>query len=293
MKWFVSARSAETISSTIRTGDAPDWDAAVTLAIQTGRELTHADDGTPLGPARIYRIGDGDGVSTDDGSDTAREDDLRRRIKQQTEYDAGVANPAPPQTTFLTPSTSVAEQWARIARWLGDNLPSVSITGATEEQINEAMRATGGIWPEELTSFFGLVNGFPRDNWVSIFPAHELFDLARTVSERQLELDIWSEIDAEMGAEPRTDSPAGEYVGTYSPHFIPFAGADGYLLFVDARWGPRNGCVTEFEKVDADGAGPKWPSLTAMLTELADSLETGTAFDGRTPTVVDDQLHWQ
>lgn len=27
MKWFVSARSAETISSTIRTGDAPDWEA--------------------------------------------------------------------------------------------------------------------------------------------------------------------------------------------------------------------------------------------------------------------------
>ncbi|OZE85265.1 hypothetical protein CH305_05045 [Rhodococcus sp. 15-649-2-2] len=287
MKWFVSARSAETISSTIRTGESVDWDTAATQAIQTGRELTHADDGTQLGPARNYRIGDGEVVSTADGSRTASDDDLRRRIQQQTEYDAGVANAAP------TPPKSVAEQWDRIAQWLADNISSVSIAGATDEQIQDAMRSTGGLWPEELTSFFRLVNGFPRESWVSIFPMHELFDVDRTVSERQLELDIWGEIDAEMGAEPQVGTAAGEYVGTYLPEFIPFAGADGYLLFVDARWGPLHGCVTEFQKVDADSAGPKWPSLSAMLTDLADSLENGTVFDGHTHSVVDGQLRWE
>lgn len=285
MKWFVSARSAETVSSAIRTGDASDWDEAVTQSIRAGRELTHADDGTPLTPSRNYRIGDGEVVSTTDGSSSAGEDDLRRRIQQQTEYDAGI-NPA------ASPSP-VAEQWGRVSRWLGDNLESVSIAGATEDQVADAMRATGGLWPEELTTFFRLVNGFPRENWVSIFPSHELFDLNRAVSERQLELDIWGEIDAEMGAEPQTDTSAGDYVGTYLPYFLPFAGADGYLLFVDARPGPLHGCVTEFEKVDADGEGPKWPSLSAMLTNLADSLETGKAFDGRTPTVVDGELRWE
>ncbi|MGF0311894.1 SMI1/KNR4 family protein [Rhodococcus sp. IEGM1428] len=293
MKWFVSARSAETISSTIRIGESADWDEAVAQAIQTGRELTHADDGTQLGPARNYRIGDGEGVSIADGSPTASEDDLRRRIQQQTEYDAGVVNPAPHQPASPTQSGSVAEQWDRIFQWLRGNLASVSIAGATDEQIQDAMRSTGGLWPEELTSFFRLVNGFPRENWVSIFPMHELFDVDRTVSERQLELDIWGEIDAEMGAEPQVGTSAGQYVGTYLPEFIPFAGADGYLLFVDARRGPLHGCVTEFQKVDADGAGPKWPSLSAMLTDLADSLETGTAFDGHTHFVVDGQLRWQ
>ncbi|CCQ13607.1 putative uncharacterized protein [Rhodococcus sp. AW25M09] len=293
MKWFVSARSAETTSSTIRTGEATGWDEAVAQAIQTGRELTHADDGSQLGLARNYRIGDGEGVSTDNGSHTASEDDLRRRIQLQTEYDAGTVNPAPPQAASMTPARSVVEQWNRVTQWLADNLSSVPIVGATDEQITDAMRATGGLWPEELTSLFSLVNGFPRESWVSIFPGHELFDLDRAVSERQLELDIWSEIDAEMGAEPQTDSPAGDYLGTYSPYFIPFAGADGYLLFVDARPGPLHGCVLEFEKVDADGAGPKWPSLSAMLTDLADSFQTGRAFDGRTPAVVDGQLRWQ
>ncbi|MDI9894276.1 hypothetical protein QM797_06010 [Rhodococcus sp. IEGM 1381] len=286
MKWFVSARSAETISSTIRTGETVDWDGAVTQAIRAGRELTHADDGSPLQPGRNYRIGDGEVVST---GYTAREDDLRLRMQLRLEYDAEAANVTPHQTA----SRSVDEQWGRISHWLRGNLSSVSIAGATEEQITDAMRATGGLWPEELTSFFRLVNGFPRESWVSMFPMHELFDLDRAVSERQLELNIWGEIDAEMGAEPQTDTSAGDYVGTYLPHFLPFAGADGYLLFVDARPGPLQGCVTEFQKVDADGAGPKWPSLSAMLTDLADSLENGTVFDGQTPFVVNGQLRWQ
>ena len=286
MKWFVSARSAETVSSAIRTGDASDWDGAVTQAIRAGRELTHADDGTPLAPARNYRIGDGAVVAT---GYTAQEDDLQLRMQLRVDHDAGGANEAPRQTE----SSSVAEPWSRISQWLNANLTSVSITGATDEQITDAMRATGGLWPEELTAFFRLVNGFPRESWIPILPGHELFDLDRAVTERQLELDIWGEIDAEMGAEPQTDASAGDYVGTYLPHFLPFAGQDGYLLFVDARPGPLHGCVTEFEKVDADGAGPKWPSLSAMLTDLADSLETGSAFDGRTPAVVDGQLRWR
>lgn len=286
MKWFVLARSAETVSSAVRTGYTNDWDGAVVQAIRVGRGLTHADDGTPLGPARDYRIGDGEVVST---NYTAHEDDLRLRMQLRIDYDAGVANTARNETS----SKSVVGQWSRVAQWLADNLSSVSISGAAEEQIQDAMRATGGIWPEELTSFFRLINGFPRENWISIFPAHELFDLDRAVSERQLELDIWGEIDADMGAEPQIDTSAGDYVGTYLPYFLPFAGQDGYLLFVDARPGPLHGCVTEFQKVDADGAGPKWPSLSAMLTELADSLEAGTAFEGHTPAVVDGELRWQ
>lgn len=36
---------------------------------------------------------------------------------------------------------------------------------------------------------------------------------------------------------------------TYMPEFIPFAGLDGYLLFVDTGPGDLYGCVTEFDKV--------------------------------------------
>ncbi|MFE1592384.1 hypothetical protein [Nocardia sp. NPDC058705] len=50
----------------------------------------------------------------------------------------------------------------------------------------------------------------------------------------------------------------------------------------------------EFDKVGADDAGPRWASLSAMLADLAHSLETGTPFDQHwTPAVESGELNWQ
>ncbi len=122
---------------------------------------------------------------------------------------------------------------------------------------------------------------------------NEMFSLERAVEERAMELEVWGEFDEEMGA-PDPDTSAGEIAGTYLPEFVPFAGLDGYLLVVDARPGPLHGCVTAFGKVDCDDEGPSWVSVSAMLTDLADSLETGAEFDTRwTPAVVDGRLEWR
>lgn len=62
----------------------------------------------------------------------------------------------------------------------------------------------------------------------------------------------------------------------------------------DTRPGDLQGCVTEFDKVGADGGGPQWICLSAMLTDLADTLETGSAFNGHfMPSVGDGNLDWQ
>ncbi|MDJ0362433.1 hypothetical protein [Rhodococcus sp. H29-C3] len=75
--------------------------------------------------------------------------------------------------------------------------------------------------------------------------------------------------------------------------FVPFAGIDGNLLFVDTRPGPSHGCVTDFDEAGADDGGPQWVSISAMLTDLADALESGHPFAGAwTPSVVDGQLKW-
>lgn len=196
-------------------------------------------------------------------------------------------------TMYSTPSGSVTEQWERIARWLLTNLDSPSIAGADAAEIDSAQQATGVSWPAELTTLFEHLNGFPLAAHVALLPMHEMFSLDRAVEERAMELDIWGEFDEEMGA-PDPDAAAGDTAGTYIPAFVPFAGADGYLLVVDARPGPLHGCVTEFEKVDTDSAGPRWVSISAMLTDLADSLETGAEFDmGWTPVVVDGRLEWR
>ncbi|MFC8933840.1 hypothetical protein ACFT1A_17345 [Rhodococcus sp. NPDC057135] len=59
-------------------------------------------------------------------------------------------------------------------------------------------------------------------------------------------------------------------------------------MFVDTGPGDLYGCVTEFDNFAADDAGPRWVSLSAMLADLADSLETGSTFDEYwKPKVVD------
>ena len=73
---------------------------------------------------------------------------------------------------------------------------------------------------------------------------------------------------------------AGEAAWTFVDEFIPIAGMDGYFLFVDARPGELNGCVTVFDKANSDDAGPQWLSISALLDDLATSLETGEPFDG-------------
>ncbi|AOW93302.1 hypothetical protein BFN03_13330 [Rhodococcus sp. WMMA185] len=64
-------------------------------------------------------------------------------------------------------------------------------------------------------------------------------------------------------------------------------------MVVDTRPGPLHGCVTEFEKVDADDRGPRCVSISAMLADLAGSLETGVEFDEWIPVVFDDRLEWK
>ncbi|WP_072803555.1 SMI1/KNR4 family protein [Rhodococcoides yunnanense] len=282
MEWFVSAWNSDTGRSVVRVGDAPDREAAIVEAVRVGRSLTHADDGSPVGSARNFRFGEGDVVSIADvGSD-----DAEARVHRELAYASQLTDPAPA-------SGSVAEQWNRIATWLGKNLTDVRIAGADDDAITAAAVATAANWHDDLRSFYGLINGFPHDHWVSLLPMHELFDLDRLLDERQLELEVWGEIDEEMGEEPSRTTPAGVSVGTFLPEFVPFAGMDGYLLFVDMRGGPSYGCVTAFDKVDADQGGPKWPSLGAMLADLADSLETGGEFDEQwTPHVVDGKLSW-
>ncbi|WP_247596137.1 MULTISPECIES: hypothetical protein [unclassified Rhodococcus (in: high G+C Gram-positive bacteria)] len=51
--------------------------------------------------------------------------------------------------------------------------------------------------------------------------------------------------------------------------------------------------MSEFEKVGAYDRGPQWISLSAMLTDLADALDTGGKFaEVWRPSIVNGQLDW-
>ena len=291
--------------NTVRTGDAVDRAAAMDAVLGEGRQAVRAAQGAAVEDMAYVKIGDELGhvsgfIDPNLGGDELRVriEDAFARMRERTaalEEAAQTSSPAVvvPAVLSSTPAGSVTEQWDRIEQWLRAHLPEVPIIGASTGSIERAVEATAVTWPQELVDLFGHINGFPREAWVQLFPVHELFDLDRVVDERRLELEVWGELDDDSGAEPLTDSFAGEAVETFVPEFVPFAGRDGNLLFVDTRPGPLHGCVTEFDKVGADDVGPRWVSISALLTELADSLEHGTVFDGRwAPTVADGRLEW-
>ena len=70
--------------------------------------------------------------------------------------------------------------------------------------------------------------------------------------------------------------PAGTTSGIFLEEFVPIA-ADGMgdYVFIDERPGPESGCVREWDVDEGSRLPTLWPSLNAMLADIAHSLETG------------------
>lgn len=293
------------------TGKSSDEATAWRALLQTRAETAAHEDGVLVGQFAAVRVGKHLGNMVSGFADpTVSDAEIRRRIEaafahtRETEVIAMRSSlpkmPSQPlkeeqsSTKYRTPSGSIGVQWQRISKWMQEHLRFGPNPGVHPEQVTAAMAATGIDWPSELRELFTLVNSFPHDQWVPLFPAYELFDLDRVVAERQLELKIWGQLDAEMNAHRDDGTPAGSIADTYLPEFIPFAGVDGNLCVLDMRPGPLHGCVSMFYREGPDVDGPRWLSLSAMLTDLADSLENGTAFDGGWyPTVHNRDLGWE
>ncbi|MFD4468681.1 SMI1/KNR4 family protein [Rhodococcus sp. NPDC058505] len=223
----------------------------------------------------------------------AREQD---EMMRRTEESAALLGDAP--TLSPTPPGSVRAQWDRVSSWLDRNLPAATPAGltATPEAVAAAVTRTGVAWPDELIDF---VTAARQDHPHRLFPSHAVLSLDQMLDDHAMMVDIWSEIDAdEDGSEPGDGQVVSEQAGTpaftFIREYVPFAGLDGYYLVVDTRPGPMHGCVLEFSRDGADEVGPRWKSVSAMLTDLADSLESGGVFDRLWyPRITDGDLVWE
>ncbi|WP_020110677.1 SMI1/KNR4 family protein [Rhodococcus sp. 114MFTsu3.1] len=301
MEWHVSVLNPTTKRAQLSSGHAPDRETAIRMIVAEGRAMARASDGTIVGTYGNVVIDDQPGNTVPFGDTSLSDDELGRRVQAAIDYVqersakyaatiAPVASVAPREPTeFSTPAGDVAQQWGRISRWLTTHHTKVPSAGAPQHLIDDAEARTQTTWPEELKQLFGHVDGLASDAWFPLLPSHDLFGLEQVIDERQVELEVWGEFEEDVPEE----SDAGDRVGTWLPEFLPFAGVDGNFLFIDSRPGPLHGCVTGFDKVGADDQGPRWISLSAMLTDLADALETGRKFAGAwVPSVVDGQLDW-
>lgn len=302
--WNVTRGDPATSSTVSVGGTAPDLRAAVVQAVVAARELHQPPDGAPTPWVAVQVDGVNLSIEQRLNAPGVTDEDIAQELEEGimhfksaiAEFESSAPpTPAAPLAPFAypTPSGSVAEQWGRIAQWLADNTTAPQPVGAPPNTIADAETATGVTWPAELVQLYTMVNGFPHENWVQLLPQHELFDLDRLVEKRDMMIEIWGDLDSENDQDDEAPGQAGETAWTFLPEFLPFAGLDGYFLFVDTRPGPRHGCVTEFGKSSADEYGPKWRSLSAMLRALADSLRDGTPFDsGAVRAVEGGKLVW-
>jgi hypothetical protein len=120
-----------------------------------------------------------------------------------------------------------------------------------------------------------------------IIPQFLSYGVNAILGEHKVRADVY-------GASPERsfwggDGAAGdECRGGWQPEFasfVPIANSGtGDCLVVDLRPGPLRGCAMEW--YNHGGLAARWPSVTAMLTDIADALEHGRPED-RDPTDVE------
>ncbi|MDQ7908289.1 SMI1/KNR4 family protein [Phytohabitans sp. ZYX-F-186] len=127
-----------------------------------------------------------------------------------------------------------------------------------------------------------------------LIPGYTPCTVDQAVDHRELMLDIASCQDR---AETATlvATPAGSPRTPYwLPVWLPIAhDGGGCNLFIDLRPGPLHGCVMQWDKYEAAGLKPRWPSVATMLAEIAHALQHHTDVDGYQPEALDDgTLDW-
>jgi cell wall assembly regulator SMI1 len=201
--------------------------------------------------------------------------------------------------------------------WCHEHVPATAdaiLPPAGTTALRDAEAATSGPWPDDLRSWYALADGTERTPAGYVLPFHRPLPLAEVVSEWSMWQDIErvrSAVPRDPGAdarlralggvpEERSDvvgqsesEPAGTPARAFLKSFVPIAEDQaGAYLFVDTRPGPLHGCVTEFVSGDADVSGPLWPSVEAMLSDVADALHLDRPVCGRLPVVFDGELDW-
>jgi cell wall assembly regulator SMI1 len=168
---------------------------------------------------------------------------------------------------------TVTDSWQTITRWLGDRLPAAIADlnpPASATDIRDLESAIGLELPADLREWLQLNDGMGAGGSFGriLPPLHNPIPCRRILTEHA----TWMSI---CGA-PSND-PAGSLAWDYAPAFVPFAddGA-GTSLFVDLRGGDRHGCVGHWDPEMGAYDRPLWPSVAAMLADIATALGTGT-----------------
>jgi cell wall assembly regulator SMI1 len=188
--------------------------------------------------------------------------------------------------------TTVDESWNRIVNWLDRHAPQVAAginPPATESALEQAEAAMLSPLPADLVAWWRHADGM-RGTVRLLPPGFVPYSVERALEARR----IWLSVGGEESELP--PGRAGSPCDVWLPVWMPIAGDGcGADLFVDLREGPAYGCVMEYDKVAAAGyEDPSggdvalWPSVAAMLADVAGALEHEVPVGGLRIWVDDD-----
>jgi cell wall assembly regulator SMI1 len=197
---------------------------------------------------------------------------------------------------------TVDGDWKQIMTWLRVNAPRsaerLRPAQALEEQQAIAAMFTER-WPADLAEWYSLQDGAdPLDPQLELPPGWVPSPLRKIRNDtemfRKIARDLADEYDADKDLARAGTEPAGS-VSWFPLDAWVFIANDvcGNYLFVDLRQGPNYGCLSAWVHGDANLSGILWPSVAAMLQELATALQNGTPIEGSLPLAQDGVLTWR
>ncbi|GAA5192775.1 hypothetical protein GCM10023322_53070 [Rugosimonospora acidiphila] len=204
-------------------------------------------------------------------------------------------------------ATHIEQSWFRIERWLATHAPRTATTlrpPAEPAAIAECRRITGVTFPDDL-----IASLLRHDGSAPEYPSFVLPGGYRPMPVA----DIAPAWRISTGGPARTDglalasgpapasglAPAGAEGplpgGYWHPKWIPFADTNALdALLVDCRLGENRGAVGTHRRGDGDGARlGHWPSVGALLMEVADALEWRRPVGRWLPVTLDGRLTWE
>jgi cell wall assembly regulator SMI1 len=148
-------------------------------------------------------------------------------------------------------------------------------------------------WPEDLRRWYALQNGAAWDSANTPLPDWRILSLAEMLETSEMFAGFFGGDDGNVVRDGERDE-AGSIAFAFLPSFVPIGdNIAACYLFVDTRPGPAFGCVSDWDRDEGALDEPTWPSITAMLEDVADAVRNGRASNGWAPTVVDGELTWE
>jgi cell wall assembly regulator SMI1 len=183
----------------------------------------------------------------------------------------------------------VREAWSRIDGWLARYAPpSAALLAAPADRarIAEAEERVGFSFPDELVESLGCHDGLTDP--VPLMPDGPVLSAADIASEYRMVMEIAADEDgAGFTVRPWEDEP------WWHERWLPFAGANGYLLIIDMRAGQPSGRLGTWAHDGTGDFDAPWAGLGDYLTEVADALTLGRGARSSYPYLtVEGELWW-